>query len=97
MDEGSMPFEWDPEKSERNVRERKLSFLVAAEVFDDPQAYERDDKRFEYGEVRTRIVGKSRSGELLTVIYTIRPAGIRIISARRANKREYREYSEGHS
>src|SRR3954453_14185924 len=97
MDEGSMPFEWDPEKSERNVRERDISFRVASEVFEDPNAIRSDDLRFEYGELRIKIVGKTSIGDLLAVIYTIRPSGIRIISARKASRREHREYGEDHS
>jgi uncharacterized DUF497 family protein len=92
-----MPFEWDPEKSERNVRERGISFRVASEIFEDPNARRYDDLRFEYGELRTKIIGRTSVGDLLAVIYTIRSSGIRIISARKASRREHREYGEDHS
>ena len=92
-----MPFEWDPEKSTKNDLERGIPFRVASEVFEDLKAKRYDDWRFEYGELRTRIIGRTAKGDLLAVIYTLRPAGTRIISARKASKDERREYGEDHS
>jgi hypothetical protein len=79
-------FEWDPGKSEATKQQRGISFDRAAEIFTG-RICEWPDERQDYGERRFRAVGES-SGELLHVVYTRRGAAIRIISVRRANRRE---------
>ena len=79
-------FEWDPAKSDATERARGISFARAAEIFAGPLIEWGDDRR-PYGEVRIRAVGES-AGELLHVVYTRRAEIIRIISARRANRKE---------
>lgn len=85
-------FEWDPNKSAWNERERNITFLIASEVFDDLRAVITEDNRVDYGEVRNIITGVTYAGELLTIVFTIRGSNFRIISARKANRRERRDY-----
>ena len=54
---------------------------------------EMPDDREEYGEVRYKTVGMVES-RVLVVIYTIRNGNIRLISARRAERYEQRQYHE---
>jgi hypothetical protein len=81
-----MEFEWDPVKSAATERERGISFDRAAEIFTG-RMIEWTDHRNDYGEQRVRAVGES-AGELLHVVYTRRGETIRLISARRASRKE---------
>lgn len=91
-----MLFDWDPNKCEKNIRERKIDFLDAALIWDDPLRQERVDNRESYGEVRYQTIGKVSFG-ILFVVYTEREnidgeEVVHIISVRKANKRERKEY-----
>jgi uncharacterized DUF497 family protein len=90
-----MRFEWDPEKSKANLKERGFDFAFAAQIFDGPILAKRDRRR-DYGEVR--MVATGLADEIaLTTVYTDRIADDgetvrRIISARRSNRRERKAY-----
>ena len=81
-----MEFEWDPAKSAATEQQRGTDFDRAAEIFLGKRVEWADDRK-PYGEPRIRAVGES-AGELLHVVYTERGEVIRIISARRANRKE---------
>ena len=90
-----MDFEWDPEKSEANLRERGFDFEFATLVFEGP-SLEVQDRRQDYGELR-RVATGLAEGIALTVVYTDRRTDQggtvrRIISARRSNRRERKAY-----
>jgi uncharacterized DUF497 family protein len=85
-----MRFEWDEEKHERNIRERGIGFDIAARIFEG-RTVEWLDDRFDYGEGRICAIGEADSG-LLMVVYTLRGDVHRIISARRANRKERRQW-----
>lgn len=86
-----MDFEWDGDKSDACLNERGFDFAYAASAFADPNRLIYEDTRFVYGEPRFRLTGKIES-RLFVVIYTLRKDSIRIISARKANSREVRQY-----
>jgi len=84
-------FEWDPAKSDVNLRRRGFAFRYATLVFTGP-TIEAEDTRRDYGERRMIAVGMV-GGEYLTVVYTDRTAspGVRfrrIIAAWRSSRRE---------
>lgn len=82
-------FEWDDDKARKNFLAHKMTFEVACLVFDDPNfVEERDD---DPDEDRFNVTG-SVLGRLVTVNYTERPPRTRIISARKANRREQARY-----
>ena len=81
-----MVFEWDDVKSDQNLRRRGFGFDVAACVFDGPTIEAVDDRRA-YGEIRTRAIGLVDEN-VLVVVYTDRNEVRRIISARKANRKE---------
>jgi len=84
-------FEWNDAKARANLEKHEVSFEVARLVFDDPAGIDEIDDRGEYGEDRFTITGMA--GErLLTVTYTERDGRIRIISARKATRREQDSY-----
>ena len=87
-----MEFEWDPTKATRNVEKHAVDFDTAAEIFDDPDLFVVIDSRT-YGERRYQAIGASRR-VILFVAYTMRGDNVcRIISARRASRRERAAYT----
>jgi uncharacterized protein len=92
-------FEWNPIKAKENLRKHRISFDRAAEVFADPLALSIVDEEHSEHEERWVSLGKDRRGTLLILIHTFSEVSageckIRIISARKANKRETRQYEE---
>ena len=89
-----MTFEWDRAKAKSNFKLHGVSFELAKSVFRDVFAVDRIDDRRDYGEDRFIILGMADSEFLIVVVYTERDENIRIISARRATKREQELYFE---
>lgn len=90
-----MEFEWDPRKANINLQKHNVSFQEAATVFRDSLSVTFPDPDHSIGERRYVIIGLSRYGQLLVVAHTERGDLIRIISARRATRKEQRFYEEG--
>ncbi len=90
-----MKFEWDPVKSEANLKKHGISFHEASTVFGDPLALTFIDPDHSVGEQRFLTFGLSRMGQLLVVVHTERSKTTRIISARRATKQERKIYEDG--
>lgn len=87
-----LKFEWDEDKNKSNRAKHSLSFEKAKEVFEDENAIEfRGNVSTELRIIR---IGKTVSKILIVVVYTLRTAVIRIISARQANKKETKAYLE---
>ena len=85
-------FEWHDAKSRKNLRERGFDFAFAARVFDQ-DVLEHEDTRRDYGEPRLVALGEI-DGEVFVVVYTWRGTSRRLISARRANRRERHAYRQ---
>lgn len=85
-----MKIEFDPEKNNKNIIERDLSFERAKE-FDFNTALFEIDNRHDYGEVRIIALGYIAE-RLHVLIFTKRENGIRVISLRKANKKERLRY-----
>ena len=91
-----LKFDWDDNKAAANEKKHKISFELAITVFDDPNALlAPDEKHSAPTEAREWIIGLSDSS-VLVVVFTKRLSGriYRIISARRANRRERKLYEE---
>ena len=86
-----MSFEWDPEKALANARKHGVEFADAVASLEDENAITVPDEDAE-GEERFVTLGRDAFGRLLVVVYTWREGNIRLISARRANKRERTTY-----
>ena len=85
-----MKFIYDPAKNAKNIDERGLSFDRVAEI-DWQQVVIVEDTRKDYGERRFRAFGMI--GErLFAVVFTPRADAIHVISFRKANKREVKQY-----
>jgi hypothetical protein len=86
-----MKFEWDPAKAKANIVRHGVSFDEAQAVFADSHAIELlDDSP---SEERWRLLGRA-GPTILLVVYTERGDRVRIISARKASKREQKAYLE---
>lgn len=85
-------IDFDPAKSARNERERGIAFERFADL-DFETAIAIEDSRKEYGERRLRVLG-TIDGKLHAAVITPRGETIRVISLRRANKREERAYAK---
>jgi len=90
-----MQVEFDLDKNAANLKKHGVSLDEAAEGLLDPLALVREDGTAE-GEARFVLVGMSLDGQLLTVCYTLPDEEtIRLISGRKATRREQRQYAEG--
>lgn len=88
-----MDFEWDDVKSDACFAGRGFDFAYAIRAFLDDDRIVGQDRRRDYREDRYRLLG-AIEGRVFVVIYTRRGSIIRIISARKANAREVREYEQ---
>jgi uncharacterized DUF497 family protein len=87
----NLEFEWDEEKDNINQVKHGISFEDATKVFYDPHFCELFDWKHSLTENRWQGIGLA-GGTMLTVCFTERNEVIRIISARKSNKREEKEY-----
>lgn len=86
-----MRIEYDEEKSRKNALERNLPFSMASE-FDFKWAWIRQDTRHNYGEIRYRAIGYIGQ-RVHMLVFCYRSGVIRVISLRKSNKREERDYA----
>jgi uncharacterized DUF497 family protein len=85
-------YDWDPEKARENLAKHGVTFEEAATLDDDPLHRTWPDPRRISDEPRFVLVGTSREGLLLIVITSESGRMPRIITARRATKRERHVY-----
>jgi len=86
-----MRFQHDPVKAAANLKKHKVSFADAEGVLSDPFAVTIEDPDGE-GEQRFITVGLGSAGELLVAVWTERNDECRLISARRATRKERELY-----
>ena len=87
-------FEWDRKKAESNARKHGVTFDEACTAFRDPLALLMPDPDHSLSEERYIVLGMSSQQRLLVVTFAERPPRTRLISARRATRRERRRYEE---
>jgi uncharacterized protein len=86
-----MEFEWDEAKNRVNIEKHGISFEQASRIFDGAvQTFVA--ARLEYGEARFKSIGRIQEQLVVVVIHTDRRGRTRIISARRANRKERNDY-----
>lgn len=94
-----MLFLWDANKSAANLKKHKISFELARTVFDDPLHLSVIDKKIAHEE-RWVTIGKSLEESILVVVHLYFDDSqgaemIRIISARKATRKEKKQYENG--
>ena len=82
-----MNFAWDADKDRENQAKHGISFEEATHIFDGPVLTKIDD-RAAYDEVREITMGMLSPDAVLVVVHTERGENTRLISARKANRRE---------
>ena len=88
-----MEIEWDAAKAAANLKKHGVSFEEAATALLDPKALAEEDDS-STGEPRWLLLGMSARARLLTVVYTLRAEErIRLISARKATRKEASSYA----
>jgi len=89
-----LEIEFDEAKAGANLKKHGVSFEEAARALFDERALSMEDP-YARGESRFILVGLGDLARLLTVVYTVRRHRIRLISARKASKRETKQYAKG--
>ncbi len=86
MSDPSPPFDWDADKANANFDKHGVPFTDVYR-FDWASAIEAEDTRFDYGETRIQALGKI-GDRYHVLVYAMRDDCIRVISLRKANRRE---------
>jgi uncharacterized DUF497 family protein len=91
-------FSWDADKARKNCEKHDVPFEEASELFSDPKALVWEDLAHSEREPRSKRLGSSAKGRILVIGYTRRrlengTQTIRIISARKASRKERQVYS----
>lgn len=87
-----MEYEWDEGKAATNIGKHGVSFQAAVS-FDWSTALVKEDDRKPYGEKRYKAAGYIEN-RLHIMVFTVRKTTVRLISLRRANRREVAYYHE---
>ena len=87
-------FEWEDHKAKENLRKHDVSFEEAQTVFFDDMAVQFWDESHSNKEDRFLMLGLSSKSRILLVVHCFRESDstIRIISARKATKKEMKQY-----
>jgi hypothetical protein len=85
-------FDWDPPKARPTLRRRNIGFEEATSALDDWRQVTIEDVEHSSDEQRWRTIGLSDQARVLVVTWTVRGGRVRVISARRATKRERNAY-----
>ena len=85
-----MEFEWDPDKAASNLRKHGIRFAEAVTVLEDQAALSMPDDSSD--EERFVAVGMDSRARILVMVYAVRGDRIRVISARKATRRERSQY-----
>lgn len=89
-----MVITWDPNKAEINVKKHRIRFSDAEMVLYDSFAMTIEEQ-IVANELRYVTVGADAVGRILAVVYSYRSDAIRLISARKATRKERTQYEEG--
>ena len=87
-------FEWDQNKAKQNLVIHTVSFDEASTAFRDTLSLAIYDPLHSEEEDRFVLIGKSHKDRLLVVVHTERGDSIRLISARKASKKERTQYEQ---
>jgi uncharacterized DUF497 family protein len=87
-------FEWDPNKAKENLKIHGVSFDEASTAFGDTLSLVVYDPLHSEEEDRFVLVGNSHKNRLLVIVHTERADRVRLITARKATKKERKQYEE---
>jgi uncharacterized DUF497 family protein len=87
-------FEWDEGNIRKNWERHRVSHIECEEIFFNSPIIVRRDTPHSIGEDRHFVLGRTDSGRLLLVVFTVRGTKIRVISARDMNRKEGKIYEQ---
>jgi len=92
-------FDWDPNKARTNRKNHGIAFEQASTIFLDPRMISIFDTEHSEHEDRWVTIGIDKNGILLVVVHTFQQLAadscrIRVISARKATRKELKQYEE---
>jgi uncharacterized protein len=90
-----MRFIWDDNKAESNALKHGITFEEVVTVFADPYLQFTENSQHSQEEAREWAIGEAENGAIVVVVFTMWGQQMRIISARRATKRECQRYESG--
>ena len=90
----TMDITWDPNKADTNFKKHGIRFSDAEMVLYDSFAMTIEE-RIVANEQRYVTIGTDAVGRILSVVYLYRSDTIRVISARKATRKERTQYEEG--
>jgi uncharacterized DUF497 family protein len=89
-----LSFQWDKGNEDKNWKKHRVSREEVEQVFFDQRKQDYPDPKHSQTEVRKLLVGKTKTGRVLLVVYTLREDKVRVISARDLNKAKEGELYE---
>lgn len=87
-------FQWDRGNIDKNFTKHNITPNESEEAFLDQNLKTYDDIEHSQKEKRYIAIGKSKSKNVLYIVFTIRNSQIRVISARIANTKERKIYEK---
>lgn len=87
-------FQWDPGNERKSTDKHSVPKEEAEQVFFNQPLFLLEDKKHSQSESRFHALGKTDSGRLLHITFTMRDNYIRVISARPMHKKERGYYEE---
>ncbi|MFH1561128.1 MAG: BrnT family toxin [Patescibacteria group bacterium] len=87
-------FEWDKWNIDKSYQKHGITPNESEEAFLDEKAIVLKDFRHSQKEKRYSLLGKTTNNKLLFIVFTLRTEKVRIISARKANKKERSNYGK---
>jgi len=87
-------FEWDPNKAKENLETHGISFDEASTAFGDTLSLAIYNSLYSEEEDRFILIRNSHRNRLLVIVHAERAENVRIINARKATKKERKQYEE---
>ena len=87
-------FEWDEGNEEKNWLKHKVSAKEAEDIFYDRKRLLLEDIRHSEKELRFILIGETKQGKMLFIVFTVRDKKIRVVSCRDANRKEENLYEK---
>jgi uncharacterized protein len=87
-------FDWDVGNKQKNWEGHKVAYTECEEVFFNQPLLISEDTKHSSQEKRYHVLGRSDSGRMLFLVFTVRNNNIRIISARDQSKKERKIYGQ---
>jgi uncharacterized DUF497 family protein len=85
-------FQWDEGNNQKNFLKHGVTQSECEEVFFNSPLLVADDKEHSQNEIRYYVLGQTDASRLLFVVFTVRGAALRVISARDMSSKEKRSY-----